>query len=71
MGYLGHPIAMRALNVAPYDFPSPVCEADLLYPRIGAHPDTIVFSEADLSVSDGSPLDLDGPVHPDFAGDTR
>jgi hypothetical protein len=71
MGYLGHPIAMRALRLAPYDFPSPICEADLLYPRIGAHPDTIPFCEDDLSVSDGTPIDLDGPVHPDYAGDTR
>lgn len=71
MGYLGHPVAMRSLRLAPYDFPSPVCEADLLYPRIGAHPDTISFSKADLCVSDGTPLDIDGPVHPDYAGDDR
>jgi hypothetical protein len=71
MGYLGHPVAMRSVRLAPYDFVSPVCEGDLLYPRIGAHPDSIRFTQADLSKSDGTPLDLDGPVHPDYAGDTR
>ncbi|MFP6622698.1 MAG: hypothetical protein VCC20_04400 [Myxococcota bacterium] len=71
MGYLGHPIAMRSVRLAPYDLLSPVCEGDLLYPRIGAHPDSIRFTETDLSQSDGTPLDLDGPVHPDYAGDTR
>jgi hypothetical protein len=71
MGYLGHPVAMRSVRLAPLDFPSPVCEADLLYPRIGAHPDTIVYGEADLWRSDGTPLDPHGPVHPDYAGDTR
>ncbi len=71
MGYLGHPVAMRSVGLAPYDFASPVCEADLLYPRIGAHPDTIRLTEADLWKSDGTPLDLDGPIHPDYAGDKR
>jgi hypothetical protein len=71
MGYLGHPIAMRHLRLAPLDFRSPVCEADLLYPRIGAHPDSITNCESDLWASDGSPLALDGPVHPDYAGDER
>lgn len=71
MGYLGHPVAMRAVRLAPLDFASPVCEADLLYPRIGARPETIAFTEDDLSRSDGTPLDVDGPVHPDYTGDTR
>jgi hypothetical protein len=71
MGYLGHPIAMRFVRLAPFDFPSPVCEADLLYPRIGQHPDTISKTEADLWASDGSPLAADGPVHPDYAGEAR
>ena len=71
MGYLGHPIAMRFLHLAPLDFQSPVCEADLLYPRIGEHPDTIRWTEADLSVSDGTPLAADGPAHPKYTGDDR
>lgn len=71
MGYLGHPVAARFVRLAPLEFPSPVCEADLLYPRIGEHPDTIRLTEADLWESDGTPLDIDGPVHPSYAGDTR
>jgi hypothetical protein len=71
MGYLGHPIAMRFLRLAPFDFPTPVCEADLLYPAIGAHPDSIRLTREDLSVSDGTPLDIEGAVHPDYAGDER
>ena len=71
MGYLGHPIVMRQLQLAPLDFPSPVCEADLLYPAIGSGPETIRLTRADLWESDGTPLDLDGPVHPDYAGDRR
>jgi hypothetical protein len=67
MGYLGHPAVMRHLRVAPYAIDSPVCEADLLYPAIGAHPDLIPHSERDLSPpSDGTPLDIDGPLHPDY-----
>lgn len=69
MGYLGHPAAMRHLRLAPLDFPSPVCEADLLYPEIGKHPSSIRWVEADLWASDGRPLDPNGPVHPDYAGD--
>ena len=71
MGYLGHPVAMRYLGLAPLDFPSPVVEADLLYPAIGASKDSIRFSEADLWESDGTPLDPHGPVHPAFRGDER
>ncbi len=68
MGYLGNPAVMRFLHVAPYDLPSPICMADLLYPRIGQHPDQIPLSESDLTPpSDGTPIDLDGPLHPDFA----
>jgi hypothetical protein len=71
MGYLGHPIVMRHLRLAPLDFPSPVCEADLLYPAVGKGPETIRLTRADLWESDGTPLDLEGPVHPDYAGDHR
>lgn len=67
MGYFSDPGVLRALRLAPYDFPSPVSEADLLYPRIGASPDTIRWTRADLWTSDGTPLDLDGPVHPAYA----
>lgn len=68
MGYLGHPVVMRHLGVAPYAIDSPVCEADLLYPAIGLHPDEIRYRERDLTPpSDGTPLDIGGPLHPDYA----
>jgi hypothetical protein len=64
MGYLGHPEVLRRLRLAPYAFDSPIVEADLLYPKIGAHPDMIALSEEDLTPpSDGTPVDLEGPVH--------
>ncbi|MCP5044921.1 MAG: hypothetical protein GY944_28165 [bacterium] len=68
MGYLGHPEVMRHLRVAPYDFESPIAEADLLYPKVGEHPDTISYSESDLTApSDGTPIDIEGPLHPRYA----
>ncbi len=67
MGYLGHPSAMRQLRLAPYAIESPVVEADLLYPRVGQHPDSIVHTRDDLTgPPDGTPIDLDGPLHPDY-----
>ena len=68
MGYLGHPAAMRAVRLAPFDIESPVCEADLLYPRVGLHPDTIGLTRADLTPPrEAVPLRVDDPLHPDFA----
>ncbi len=68
MGYLGHPEVLRHLRLAPYAFESPVTEADLLYPKIGAHPDTIALGESDLTpASDGTPVDLEGPLHARYA----
>jgi hypothetical protein len=67
MGYLGHPVVMRHLRVAPYAIESPVCAADLLYPAIGAHPDQIPYTQSDLTPpSDGTPVDIEGPLHPDY-----
>ena len=68
IAYLGDPATMRFLRVAPYDFESPVLDADVLYPPIGQGPDAIVYGPADRSPpSDGVPIDLDSPVHPDYA----
>jgi hypothetical protein len=68
MGYLGHPVVMRHLNVAPYAIESPISAADLLYPAIGAHPDQIPYTQADVTApSDGSPVDINGPLHPAYA----
>ena len=70
MGYLGHPVVLRHVGLAPYAIESPVLPADLLYPRIGQHPATIPWTEGDLTPpSSGVPLDLDGPLHPDYAED--
>ncbi|MDE0909966.1 MAG: hypothetical protein OSB60_05840 [Myxococcota bacterium] len=67
MGYLGHPVVARHLNVAPYDIDTPVCEADLLYPPVGGHRSEILFTEADLTPpSNGTPIDLDGPLAPEY-----
>jgi hypothetical protein len=67
MGYLGHPSALGFLRLAPYQIESPICEADLLYPRIGALAESNPLTRADLTPpSDGTPLDLEGPLHPDY-----
>ncbi|MFT5443607.1 MAG: hypothetical protein ACI8W3_002657 [Myxococcota bacterium] len=64
MGYLGHPAVTRHLRVAPYAFDTPICEADLLYPAVGQHPDTIKYTREDLTPpSSGEPLDLEGALH--------
>ena len=68
IAYLGHPATMRYLRVAPYDFESPVLDADVLYPPIGQGPEAVVYGPEDRTApSDGVPIDLDSPVHPDYA----
>ncbi|MFQ5415600.1 MAG: hypothetical protein ACE5FL_00995 [Myxococcota bacterium] len=68
MGYFAHPPVLRKLGVAPLAIESPVCEADLLYPPIGKRPSDNPLTRADLTApSDGSPLTLDRPLHPEFA----
>jgi len=68
MGYLASPAVLRALGLAPREIPTPVCEADLLYPRIGALPSSIALRAADLTPpSDGTPLGPTGPLRADDA----
>jgi hypothetical protein len=68
MGYLSSPAVLRALGLAPRQIPTPICEADLLYPRIGALPSTIALRAADLTPpSDGTPLGPTGPLRADYA----
>jgi hypothetical protein len=68
MGYFAHPPVVRRLGLAPLVIESPVCEADLLYPRIGERPESIAETAADLTApSEGVPLPQDGPLHPGFA----
>ncbi|MDH3686350.1 MAG: hypothetical protein OEP95_08990 [Myxococcales bacterium] len=65
--YVADPSVLRDLRLAPFDFETPVLEADLLYPPIGRPPAEIVHGQADLTPpSDGSPLPLDGPLHPAY-----
>jgi hypothetical protein len=68
MGYFADPAVARGVGLAPYAITSPRCEADLLYPRVGEHPETIPWTREDLTPpSDGTPIELDAPLHPDFA----
>ncbi|HVP27548.1 MAG TPA: hypothetical protein VMW35_00130 [Myxococcota bacterium] len=71
MGYFAHPGVLRALGLAPLSIPSPIGEADLLYPRVGRHPSTITLTRDDLTPpSDGTPLDPRGPLDPRYAPKT-
>lgn len=68
MGYFAHPAVLRALGLAPLEIPVPVTEADLLYPPIGRGREAIPYGPGDLTPpSDGTPLDLAGPLHPLYA----
>jgi hypothetical protein len=67
MGYFSHPPVLRQLGLAPYAIVTPVCEADLWYPRVGAPRASIALTPADLTPpSDGTPIPLDAPLHPDY-----
>jgi hypothetical protein len=67
MGYFAYPAVLRQLGLAPYEIRTPICEADLWYPRIGASRASIRLTEADLTPpSDGTPIPLDAPLHPAY-----
>ena len=67
MGYLADPAVLRQLGLAPWDITSPVLEPDLLYPPVGQPRSAIPWSEADRTpASDGTPLVIGSPVHPDY-----
>ncbi len=67
MGYFADPAVLRRLGLAPYAIATPVREADLLYPPIGAPPSAIAYGPEDLTPpGDRVPLDLEGPLHPDY-----
>jgi hypothetical protein len=64
MGYFAFPPVLRQLGLAPYEIRTPVIEADLWYPRIGASRANLRLSRADLTPpSDGTPIPLDAPLH--------
>ncbi len=67
LGYLADPVVLRALGLAPKAIESPVCEADLLWPRVGERGDQIPYRREDLTdPSAGRPLPLDAPLHPSY-----
>lgn len=66
MGYFAHPPVLRQLGLEPRAIESPVCEADLLFPAIGKSPDSIAHTRVGPP-SDGTPIDLSGPVDPRYA----
>lgn len=68
LGYFSDPAVLRTLRLAPYGIETPIVEADLLYPRIGARSDSVQLTPADLSVArDAAPLDIDGPLREGYA----
>jgi len=67
LGYLAAPDVMRQLELAPKQIDTPICEADLLWPRVGEPRASIRYTPADLTPpSDGTPLDPQGPLHSAF-----
>ncbi len=68
MGYFAHRPVLRHLGLAPFAIDTPLCPADLLLPRVGESPDSISYDAADLGAAGaGTPLALDGPLHPAYA----
>jgi hypothetical protein len=72
LGYFAHPPVLRQLGLAPWAIDPPVCEADLLYPRVGAHPDTISLTRADLTPASAAvPIDREGARLYDWGADAE
>jgi hypothetical protein len=67
MGYFQHPRVLRALDLAPRRVDTPICQADLLWPRVGELPETIRHTRADVTApGGGAPLGPGSPLDPDF-----
>jgi len=72
LGYLGHPINLRELDVAPYEIDRAVSDAELLFPRIGGLVSSIEWGIADRTTDQPRPpLDPDGPRHRAYARSSR
>ncbi len=69
MGYFNYPPVVRRLGVAPLAIDSPVCEADLFYPAVGAKRSSIRHAPADVNapVDAAVPLTLESPLDPVYA----
>lgn len=67
MGYFADPTVLRALGLAPRAIVTPVCAADLLWPRIGEAPSAIRHRPEDVTAPSAAvPLGYEGPLHPDY-----
>ncbi|HXK21900.1 MAG TPA: gluconate 2-dehydrogenase subunit 3 family protein [Myxococcota bacterium] len=63
LGYFASPGVLRSLHLAPYAIDTPLCQADLWYPPIGAPRASLRRTRADLTPpSGGTPLALDAPL---------
>jgi hypothetical protein len=68
LGFFASPRVLRALRLAPFAIETPVCEADLWYPPIGASRSSLRLTRADLTPpSSGVPLALDAPLAEGYA----
>ena len=67
MGYFADPVVLRALGLAPRAIDTPVCEADLLWPPVGAPPSAIRFrASVVVRPTLDSPLGVAGQLHRDY-----
>jgi hypothetical protein len=67
MGYFADPVVLRTLGLAPRAIDTPVIEADLLWPRVGAPRSAIRYRPEDLTPPRPAvPLGPAGALHPDF-----
>jgi hypothetical protein len=72
LGYFASPSVLRSLRLAPFAIDTPVCEADLWYPPIGASRASLRRTRADLTPpSAGVPFALDAPLAPGYAEPRR
>lgn len=67
MGYFADPSVLRSLELLPRAIETPVCEADLLWPRVGRGPESLRLTREHLTPpSDGTPLGPHGPPDPSY-----
>lgn len=65
--YVADAAVLRHLGLAPFAIETPVDPAALLYPRIGEPRASILHEPSSVTPpSDGTPLALDGPLHPAY-----
>ncbi|HZR83344.1 MAG TPA: gluconate 2-dehydrogenase subunit 3 family protein [Candidatus Binatia bacterium] len=71
MGYFADPAVLRELGLAPRAIPRTVCEADMLWPKIGERPESIAVTARDVVPATAAapvvPLGPHGELHPAYA----